>query len=97
MNSLNKTEAAIFTLLLHYLLPEDHFTRICYHKIDQDEMPQTQALHSIRAVFDIPAIFGDLAEEEIEKEDFPSLNQYFMYSICQIDDKMTYHCKSLII
>ena len=27
MNSLNKTQTAIFTLLLHLLLPEDHNTR----------------------------------------------------------------------
>ena len=33
MNSLNKTKTAIFTLLLHLLLPGDHITRIhlCIH------------------------------------------------------------------
>jgi len=28
MNSLNKIQAAIFTLLLHLLLPRDHITRL---------------------------------------------------------------------
>jgi len=34
MHSLNRTQTAIFTLLLHLLLPGDHITRIY---LDQDD------------------------------------------------------------
>ena len=42
MNSLNQTQTAIFTLLLHRLLPGDHITRIYLHNQDSCQIGSKQ-------------------------------------------------------
>ena len=42
------------------------------------------------SLFDLPTIFGNLGKVTLENEDFPTVDQYFLYSMCQIDKDWTY-------
>ena len=49
------------------------------------------------SLFDIPTIFGDVDKVILENEDFPTIDQYFLFSMCEEDASWTfdkeYRCK----